>query len=42
MPPALNRERLNPYLVGGNEHCLSLTDDPIQAIGVVLAHVDEE
>jgi hypothetical protein len=42
MPPVLTREKFNLYLVNGNEHCLSLTDDPLQAIGVVLACVDEE
>jgi len=42
LPPALRREGFNLYLVGGNEHCLSLTDDPLQAIGVVLATVDAE
>lgn len=41
LPPALRRERFNLYLVNGSEHCLSLTDDPAQAIGVVLAYVDE-
>lgn len=41
LPPALRRERFNLYLVSGSEHCLSLTDDPLQAIGVVLAGVDE-
>ena len=42
MSPALRRERFNLYLVSGSEHCLSLTDDPLQAIGVVLAAVDAE
>lgn len=42
LPPALRRERFNLYLINGGEHCLSLTDDPLQAIGVVLACVDEE
>lgn len=42
MPPALRRDKFNLYLVNGNEHCLSLTDDPLQAIGVVLAWVDDE
>ena len=41
LPPTLRRERFNLYLVSGSEHCLSLTDDPLQAIGVVLARVDE-
>jgi hypothetical protein len=39
--PALKREKFNLYLVGNGEHCISLTDDPQQAIGVVLAEVDE-
>ena len=42
MSPALRRERFNLYLVGGGEHCLSLTEDPLQAIGVVLATVEAE
>jgi hypothetical protein len=42
LPAALKRERFNLYLVNGSEHCLSLTDDPSQAIGVVLACVDED
>jgi hypothetical protein len=42
LSPALSREKFNLYLVGGGEHCLSLTDDPLHAIGVVLACVDEE
>jgi hypothetical protein len=42
LPPALKREKFNLYLVNGSEHCLSLTNDPLQAIGVVLASVDEE
>lgn len=42
LPPALRRESFNLYLVNGGEHCLSLTDDPLQAIGVVLAEVDED
>lgn len=42
LTPALQRERFNLYLVGGSDHCLSLTSDPLHAIGVVLACVDEE
>lgn len=42
LSPALRREKFNLYLVNGSEHCLSLTDDPLQAIGVVLAEVDTE
>ena len=41
LPPALKREKFNLYLVNGSEHCLSLTDDPLQAIGVVLAQLEE-
>lgn len=41
LPPALRHDKFNLYLVGG-EHCLSLTRDLEQAIGVVLAQVDEE
>jgi len=42
LPAAVRGEGFNLYLVGGSEHCLSLTDDPLQAIGVVLASVDED
>jgi hypothetical protein len=42
LPPAMQRERFNLYLVGGGEHCLSLTNDMEHAIGVVLAQVDDE
>jgi len=42
LPPALRREKFNLYLVSGGDHCLSLTDDLLQAIGVVLAVVDSE
>ncbi len=42
LPPALKRERFNLYLVNGSEHCLSLTDDPQYAVGVVVAMVDGE
>jgi len=42
LPAALQRERFNLYLVNGSEHCLSLTDDPLHAIGVVLACVEED
>ena len=42
MPSALQREGFKLYLVGGSEHGLSLTTDAEQAIGVVLACVDEE
>ncbi len=42
MKPALSGDQFNLYLVGGSEHCLSLTNDPQHAIGVVLAQVGEE
>lgn len=42
LPPALRNGKFNVYLVGGSEHCLSLTTDYEQAIGVVLAQVDED
>ena len=41
LPPTLQGEGFNLYLVGGGEHCLSLTKDMEQAIGVVLASVSE-
>jgi hypothetical protein len=42
MPPALQRDKFNLYMVGGGEHCISLTTNMEQAVGVVLAWVDEE
>lgn len=42
LPPSLQCGSFNLYLVGGGEHCLSLTKDLEQAVGVVLACVDEE
>lgn len=39
LSPTIKCEKFNLYLVGGGEHCLSLTDDPLQAIGVVLAEI---
>lgn len=42
LSPALQHERFNVYLIGGGEHCLSLTKDPDQAIGVVLAWTADE
>ncbi len=42
LPPALERPGFNLYLVNGSEHCLSLTNDPAVAVGVVLAWADED
>ncbi len=42
LSPALERSGFNLYLVNGSEHCLTLTNDPEVAIGVVLAWMDEE
>jgi hypothetical protein len=42
LPPALERPGFRLYLVDGSEHCMSLTNDPAAAVGVVLAWVDEE
>lgn len=42
MQPALSRAGFNLYLIGGGEHCLSLTEDSLNAIGVVFAQVDQE
>jgi hypothetical protein len=42
LPAALQRESFKLYLVNGSEHCLSLTDDPLHAIGVVVAEVDDQ
>jgi hypothetical protein len=42
LPAVLERPGFNLYLVNGSEHCLSLTNDPDVAIGVVLAWTGEE
>lgn len=42
LPAVLERPGFNLYLVNGSEHCLSLTDDPEVAIGVVLAWAGED
>jgi hypothetical protein len=42
LSPVLERPNFNVYLVNGSEHCLTLTNDPEVAIGVVLAWMDEE
>ena len=42
LSPVLARPGFNVYLVNGSEHCLTLTNDPELAIGVVLAWMDEE
>ena len=38
----LERPGFNVYLVDGCEHCLTPTNDPEVAVGVVLAWMDEE
>lgn len=42
MKPVVAGDKFNLYLVSGSEHCLSLTEDPSNAIGVVVALVDED
>ena len=42
LPPVMQSGQFDLYLLGGGEHCLSLTQDVERAIGVVLAQVDEE
>ena len=42
LSPVLERPGFNLYLVNGSEQCLTLTNDPEVAIGVVLAWMDEE
>jgi hypothetical protein len=37
VPAMHQRPGFNLYLVNGSEHCLTLTNDPEVAIGVVLA-----
>ena len=39
LSPVLERPGFNVYLVNGSEHCLTLTNDPELAIGVVLIRV---
>ncbi len=41
VPAMLERPGFNLYLVNGSEHCLTLTNDPEVAIGVVLAWAEE-
>lgn len=41
--PVHSGEHFSIYLVGGGEHCLTLTNDYAIAAGIVIAeHVDEE
>jgi hypothetical protein len=40
LPPVIERPGFNLYLINGSEHCLSLTNDPDVAIGVVIAWTD--
>jgi hypothetical protein len=42
LPAVLERPGFNLYLVNGSEHCLTLTNDPDVAIGVVLAWTGED
>jgi hypothetical protein len=42
LSPVLERPGFNVYLVNGSEQCLTMTNDPEVAIGVVLAWMDEE
>lgn len=42
LTPVLERPGFNMYLVNGSEHCLTLTNDPELAIGVVLAWVGDD
>jgi hypothetical protein len=42
LAPVLECPGFNMYLVNGSEHCLTLTNDPELAIGVVLAWVGED
>ena len=38
--PAATGKDFELYWIGGGEHCLALTDDPEQAIGMVLAALE--
>lgn len=40
LPPVAEGRGFNLYLINGSEHCLSLTNDPDVAIGVVIAWTD--
>lgn len=40
--PYIERPELNIYLVDGSDHCLSLTNDPESASGLLLAEVEPE
>ena len=40
--PYIERPELNIYLVDGSDHCLSLTNDPQGATGLLLAEVGPE
>ncbi len=42
LAPAMERPGFNLYFVNGGEHCLSLTNDPEVAIGVVLAWTGDD
>lgn len=40
--PVFSRRKFAVYLVGGDEHCLTLTNDFEIAIGVVIAEILED
>lgn len=42
VPPMLEYDSFNVYLVGGDGHCLALTQDYEAASGIVLAEIIEE
>jgi hypothetical protein len=40
--PVIRRPMFNIYLVGGGEHCISLTSNYSQAKGIVIAEIIED
>lgn len=41
-PPVVETEGLNVYLIDASSHCLALTDDPVNAAGLLFATVEED
>lgn len=41
LSPAFEADGFNLYLVGGGEHCLTLSQDADSAIGIVVASVED-
>lgn len=41
LPPSVEADGFNLYLVGSGDHCLTLTRELSDAIGIVVARVEE-